>query len=274
MGATARAAGSALADALASARRTAGLSLTAVADSAGTSASHLSRLERGERTGVSPALVERLAKALQVDPTDLLSSAGYLAAEVSAALSEPDLARALGPGSLPTETRDLLRRRHIAAVAEKWRREAGEPAVQVDPVTVLKAHNLTVYFDRESRTQVRFPDGAHAIVNPSGGPIPARFLVAHAAGHAALQAEPACDLESQSDSELDATAFAGFLLGPHAGVLQACREASPRYDVWEPQAATGFITEVAGHLGMPVWLAARRLAEDGRLAEAAERGER
>lgn len=191
-----------------------------------------------------------------------------------AGLTDPGLGRALGPGALPGPTRDALRRLHIAAVAEEWRLEAGEPAVPVDPARVLKAYRITVYLDPGSPVQVRFPDGAHAVVNPGGGHIATRFLAAHAAGHAALEGEPACELDSQSDAELDATAFAGFLLAPRVGVLQACRQAAPSYDVWDPESAARFIAEVAERLGMPAWLAARRVAEDGRLAEAADRGER
>lgn len=263
-----------LADTLASSRQRVGLSLAALADAAGTSPSHLSRLERGERKGVSAALLERIARALRIDPAVLLGAAGVLAADVSVALAEAGLARALGPGALPAATRDALRRLHIAAVADDWRRHAGEPPIPVDPVRVLGAHLITVYYDGGSPVPLRFPDGAHAVINPSGGPITARFLAAHAAGHAALQDEPACDIESQSDHELDATAFAGFVLAPHGGVLQACRQAAPSYDVWAPESATRFMSEVAERLGMPVWLAARRVAEDGRLAEAADRGER
>lgn len=263
-----------LAGVLATARTRAGVSLAELGEMAGTSASHLSRLERGERTGVSPALLERLARALHLDPAELLAPAGVLAGDVTAALSDPGLAKALGPEALPPATRDALRRLHIAAVAEDWRLEANEPPMPVDPSAVLRAHRLNVYLDPSSPQQVRFPDGAHVVIDPSGGAVPTRFLAAHAAGHAALESEPSCNLDSQSEAELDATAFAGFLLAPRGGILQASRQAAPSYDVWQPESASRFITEVAERLGMPAWLAARRMAEDGRLAEAADRGER
>jgi transcriptional regulator with XRE-family HTH domain len=261
-----------LAAIITAARLRAGLSLTATAKAAGTSPSHLSRVERGERTGISAELLERLARALRIDAAELLAPAGMLPSGTAAALADPRLARAF-EGALPAVTWDALRRLHIAAVADQWRREAGTSASPVDPDAVLRAHRIEVFYDPIATVEVRFPDGAHAIINPSLGTARRRFLAAHAAGHGALEAEPSCDLESQSDRELDATAFAGFLLAPHADLRNAARQASPFYDVWSAEGAA-LIVEIAERLGIPLWLVARRLAEDGRLAEAADRGER
>src|SRR6266542_576284 len=111
--------------AIARARQQAGLSLSRVARAAGTSPSHLSRIERGERTGVSADLIERLARELHVDAAHLLAPAGLLPVAIQRELADPALARAFKGGMLPPPTRAALRRLHIASLAEEGRRQAG-----------------------------------------------------------------------------------------------------------------------------------------------------
>ena len=58
-----------------------GLSIRGLAAAAGVDSSGLSRLERGRMNDPSPAYLHKLARALEVDPTDLYVMAGYTEAK-------------------------------------------------------------------------------------------------------------------------------------------------------------------------------------------------
>jgi len=79
-----------LADQLIRLRQEAGLSLRQLEATSGVSRSIISRLESGERQQPTPSTLIRLAKALDAEAADLLTTAGYAA---SAAEALP----ALGP---------------------------------------------------------------------------------------------------------------------------------------------------------------------------------
>src|SRR5262245_50815202 len=77
------------------ARRRQGLSLAEVAGRAGTSPSHLSRLERGKRLALSRDLLARIASTLEVDTLRLFAAAGLLPPEIGRELADPEFALAL-----------------------------------------------------------------------------------------------------------------------------------------------------------------------------------
>src|SRR5437868_15322790 len=81
------------------ARQRRGLSLAEVADLAGTSPSHLSRLERGKRLALSRDLLSRIATTLEVDTLRLFSAAGLLPPPIERALADPDVALEIGRAS-------------------------------------------------------------------------------------------------------------------------------------------------------------------------------
>jgi transcriptional regulator with XRE-family HTH domain len=83
-----------LADLLASSRRARKLSLTQLASKAGTSTSHLSRIERGERDSLSRELLGRLAAALDLEPERLFAAARLLPPDVERELADPAFAGA------------------------------------------------------------------------------------------------------------------------------------------------------------------------------------
>ncbi|HVM00498.1 MAG TPA: XRE family transcriptional regulator [Egibacteraceae bacterium] len=246
-------------------------SMRSVAREAGVSQAHLSRIEAGER-GAPPDLIERIAGALQVDAGPLLELTDALPGSVIAALADRDIRLALGPGELPSDTRHLLRRLHIAHIAERVRaRLAGPPRGPVDPRRVLAA--LGWRMEPGMSAAVEFLAGHRVSVPHAADAIRHRFLLAHAVGHLALSDAPACDLQSASDAELDATALAGFLLVPRAELRNFAREEGRRHDLWDPDGSE-FLAAAAVRFAVPLWMIARRLGEDGRLAEIAEVDER
>ena len=62
-------------------RQALGLSIRGLAAAAGVDSSGLSRVERGLMNDLSPAYLHKLARALEVDPTDLYLMAGYTEAK-------------------------------------------------------------------------------------------------------------------------------------------------------------------------------------------------
>lgn len=70
-----------LGSALREARQQAGISVRQLAPMVGVHRSFLSRIETGEYHSAKPALLQRLAKVLEVDEQDLFALAGYEAPE-------------------------------------------------------------------------------------------------------------------------------------------------------------------------------------------------
>jgi transcriptional regulator with XRE-family HTH domain len=254
-----------LARVLASGRERRGLSLRQLAIRAETSASHLSRLESGERAGVSRELLGRLAEVLEIEPAELFAAAHLL---------PPDVERY----RWPAPTRAVLRRLHIAHLVE--RRFPAGPRQLHDPIELLSKRGFTFDFvggdgdgvmiegTRVRATTARaFAERASTELRPI-----ARFLAAHALGHVVLDEEPACAFRTLAPPELDATAFASHLLAPPPALRFVVLGLAGDADVWA--GATGALIEnAAARLVAPAWLVARRAGEDGLLAEVAKVGE-
>jgi transcriptional regulator with XRE-family HTH domain len=257
-----------------SARSRQQLSLVQAAARAGTSASHLSRLERGERTALSRDLLARLASTLDVQPGELFAAAGLLPPTIERELADPELALALADGDrLPFRTREMLRRRHLAALAERL---FGAPAAgAVDVERLLRDKGYTVVPAIGPERSLVF-DGLTLRYHGETPEIE-RFLLSHALAHIALEAAegPSCGLHGDAPSpaadelEGEATTLAAFILVPTSPLAIAVREESERYKVW--LGGTGPLLEaVAGRFGAPAWLVARRVSEEGFFADAAE----
>ena len=261
--------------ALARVRSARGLSISEVARRSAISVGHLSRLESGERQP-SERVVNQIAVALGIPVHELQHALGVASSQAMAVAADTACAFAFTPEALPG-TRQLLRRVHVGAVAEQWRRQSvraqgGEVRVPVDPAGALRAMGyrlspsrpgLAVHFAGSNRLEVGCPDE----------PVRQRFLLAHAAGHIALEGPVSCDLASFSDGELDASAFAAHLLMPRAELRRIVLSLGSAWNLWSGEGA-GMLAELAERFAVPLWMAVRRAAEEGFLAELAEVGER
>jgi transcriptional regulator with XRE-family HTH domain len=253
-----------------SARLHQGLSLEEVAGRAGTSASHLSRLERGKRMALSRDLLDRIAATLDVDPVRLFAAVGLLPPAIERELADDDFSFALVDGArLPYRTRWALRRRHLAGLAERE-----FPAPGAGPVDLVALLTQRGYAAVEEPGGERRIEIAAATVQCGGDPPPQRrFLLAHGLAHIVLESTPRCHLyypaRDEGEHEAEATALASFILVPTSPLAIAVREEAERFDVWV--GGTGPLIEaVAGRFGAPAWLTARRIAEEGFFADAAE----
>jgi transcriptional regulator with XRE-family HTH domain len=104
---------------LRSLRETAGLSVRALANESGVDIANISRTERGEATPKRESL-ERLAQALNADPADLLTLAGYATGEALPSMT-PYLRTKYG--HLPA-----AKRREVAEFFERIEAEYGSAA--------------------------------------------------------------------------------------------------------------------------------------------------
>lgn len=242
-------------------------SIRSVASDAGISQTHLSRIESGERTA-PPDLVVRLAAAMQVDAEPLLELTADLSAGVLRQLAEPEFRLALRGDELAASTRSLLRRAHLREVAERVRaRIGGEARDPVDVRQLVAAVGATLKPSTAAAPSVVVEPEPGIAVSPNGVTQKRyRFLVAHAVGHVALGATAGCDIDGAADEELDATALASFLLVPAAALRNFARNEGRRHDMWDPDGAE-FVAAAASRFAVPLWMVARRLGEDGRLAE-------
>jgi transcriptional regulator with XRE-family HTH domain len=233
----------------------------------------LSRLERGERTALSRDLLARLASTLDVQPGELFAAAGLLPPAIERELADPDLALALADGDrLPYRTHWILRRRHLAAFAERTFRAPAAGAVDLDGL--LRARGFEPV-EEEGPRRLRFE--VQTVISTGETRELRRFLLAHALAHIALAAggEMRCGLDDgglsphEEQGEAEATAMAGFILVPTSPLANAVRDESERYKVW--LGGTGPLLEaVAGRFGAPAWLVARRVGEEGFFADAAD----
>jgi len=254
-----------LAELLASSRRARKLSLTQLARKAETSTSHLSRIERGERDSLSRELLGRLAAALDLDPERLFAAARVLPPEVERELANPALAGALVAGyEVPAPTRALLRRVHIGRAVEREFPQLGRELV--NPKALLEERSFIVEISEGAEAVTL--DGTTVRCSATM-PATARFLLAHALGHAVLETDPACSVKAFTPEEQDATAFAAFVLAPPGPLRRTVFGLAGSYDVW--RGASGALIEAAAvRVAAPAWLVARRITEDGLLAELAK----
>lgn len=252
---------------LRAARQAAGISLETVALSAGISKSHLSRLERGERDGVSRQLLERLAEGLKVDSARLFTAAGILAPGVERDLADNDLCRALEGERLPVASWEALRRLHIAQLAFDELQAARADRIPISAEAILRRRCAELREVPAAEQPVDFRAGGIVVINTSGPQERVRFWMAHAAGHVCLEESPFCT-PGFSQEESDATAFASFVLAPRLQLANTVRELAASFDAWAAAGAT-IVSEVAERFGVPLWLAARRIGEERLLAEAA-----
>ena len=248
------------------------LTLARAAELVGTSASHLSRLERGERTALGRELLARLAATLAVDPPRLFAAAGLLPPTVERELADPDIALALVDGGrLPYRTKWMLRRRHLGLLAAS--KFQAPPAGRVDVEGPLRRLGFTVRPAAEAERRLRLE--GQTIFVAADPPELKRLLLAHVLAHLALGDGPDCLLDSdertpeQEDRESEATAMASFILVPTTTLAIAVRDEGSRYDVWEGQ--TGALLDaLAGRFGAPAWIIARRIGEEGFFVDAAQ----
>lgn len=252
------------------ARLSQGLSLEEVAGRAGTSASHLSRLERGKRLALSRDLLDRIAAALDVDVMRLFAAAGLLPPAIERELADPAFSLGLLDGArLPYRTRWALRRRHLAGLVELEFPVPGAGPVELERLLRDRGYTAVEEPGGERRLEI-----TATAVRCGGDPAQLRrFLLAHALAHVVLDRDPCCHLDvpatpEEEEREAEATALAGFILVPTSPLAIAVRDEAERFDVWV--GGTGPLIEaVAGRFGAPAWLAARRIGEEGFFADAA-----
>jgi transcriptional regulator with XRE-family HTH domain len=246
------------------------LTLARVAQLAETSPSHLSRIETGERTAVGRTLLSRLATILDVDPVELFLEAGRLPPAVESDLADHRLALALVfDGRLPERTRWSLRRQHLGLVAQQTFQPP--PAGPVDVIALVRARGYAVHVVSSSTERLQIH--GHDVTVASGPLEMQRFLLAHVLAHTVLDEDVTCLLDSaryspeDEDREAEATALASFILVPTPTLEVAVSDESSRYDVWAGQ--TGDLLDaLAGRLGAPAWVIARRVGEESLFVEA------
>jgi transcriptional regulator with XRE-family HTH domain len=248
------------------------LSLSAVAKLAGTSASHLSRIERGERDALSRDLLARLASTLRADPGEVFAAAGLLPLQIERELASPALALALVDGAqLPYRTRWMLRRRHLGILAE--RAGAARPGGRVDIGALLRSRGYAVeLLEAPDRTLRITPETVTVVADPVDLQ---RLLLAHAVAHTMLDEAVTCHLDDpectpeDEDREAEATALGSFILVPAAPLALAVRDAAADFDVWGGQLGA-FLDSLAARFGAPAWVVARRVSEEGFFVDAAQ----
>jgi transcriptional regulator with XRE-family HTH domain len=222
---------------------------------------YLHRIEKGERTSVGVDLLSRIARPLGLEISQLVEAAGLVSPAVVRAVADPELARAFTGQSLNPDTREALRRLHLADLAGEWVRTTGQAGrVPVDPSLVLRGFSITTRKKKGAKPGVAF-DGNHSVVIDSSLPSwKNRFLLAHAAGHAALGHPFTCQIENPSPIEMDASVFAEFLLTPRTALKPALLQTAGDYDLWEP-GDLSFLSEIAGRFDIPLWVVVRRVGE-------------
>lgn len=274
-----------LGETLRSLRKARRKTLAALACEVGTSESHLSRIETGKRPDIGRDLIARLAKALDAE-AELARAAGRLPSEQEAKvaafagilgdgytrLTEPALRRldAVPTGEAlfnrtPNATRGgqvdarvLCRFRRCDPRPRPSRQSAGRPVTFANP-----------------HPQSRVP--ALVFIDPGSGAESAtrqRFFEAHAAAHLDAGVYE-CTLPLLGDpSEVRLIDVACAALAPRAlldrafRVAVAGRDPDEDGDPWGTSGVT-LVEDVATSLGIPAWIAVRRLAEEGLLEDQA-----
>ncbi|MFE4953463.1 helix-turn-helix domain-containing protein [Streptomyces sp. NPDC056653] len=255
-----------------------GMTQRQLADAAGTHVTHVSRVESGERVTVSRELLERLGDNID-GLAELTAAAGRVPARAERAISQfPD---ALENAVLEARTLPALRRLTAAARAQYLLARTPGGAVEggriepkalcrqlkLQPVVGLADNGPPITF--EGRQVIVTDPGQHG--DPASLPR-IRFLIAHAAAHA-LDEQLSCLFPRMGSGEELTCDVAAHLLCPpnllegafRSAVLEAGPEAG---DPWASDVGA-VVTAVARQLGVPGWIAIRRLADEALLDDEA-----
>jgi transcriptional regulator with XRE-family HTH domain len=247
-----------------------GMTQRELAFAAATHATHLSRLESGDRSGLSRELLERLGVALDAE-AELAAAAGRLTARLEAQLCR--FPAGLAGEAFERRTLRSMRRAQAASVAQAILATIPGSAVRgrVDPDAVLRQMRLEPRTRRGTGVPVSIEGRLVTVTDPGGPDDPGafprvRFLKAHAAAHVALRM-PECEFPRMSDAEQLACDVAVHLLCP-SGLLDNALRDSARggSGPWDSDPG-GLIADVATRLGVPSWLAVRRLADEALLED-------
>ncbi|WP_161780833.1 helix-turn-helix domain-containing protein [Amycolatopsis orientalis] len=267
-------------DVLRAERNRQGLTLRELAQRCGTNYTHLSRLESGSADRVpSRDLLDRLVAALDdpVSSAAISLAAERLPAEAERAVSR--FSRAISEPQLSDRTLPALRRLDAGVQAERLLTGAFRRAIagdRVDPEALCRAAGMrprVVTGSQEPATT--FEDNDVVVVrDPSrpgdaGGAPRVRFLLAHAASHAARNERSCTFPRVGTHEESAAIDLAAHLLSPRNLLERALRTVTPvvdedARDPWAPRTADR-ATAVAERLGVPGWIAVRRLADEALL---------
>lgn len=261
-------------------RRRRGLTLRALAELADTDHTHLSRLERQQDRVPSRRLIERLGKALGPEAAPRLAAAAGLLTEAEERAIAA-LPRATAEPAFSTRSLPALRRIDAGARAEALLRRVPSRGIErdrVNPAVLCTALGIRVDVRTGEVGPAAVFDGDAVRICDPGDPDDAaavprvRFLVAHAAGHA-LAGTRACSFPRMADEESVAFDIAGHLLCPRMLLDRTVREVTAELEdearnPWAP-ACGDIITRVAERLGVPGWVALRRLADEALLDDEA-----
>ncbi|MGW2081078.1 helix-turn-helix domain-containing protein [Streptomyces sp. NPDC001939] len=246
-----------------------------LAAAAGISASQLSRLELGRRTGVSIDVLIALDTELAAQGRVL--AAARILPPYAAALLSP-LHRAFDGRRLVDRTVRAVAAVHHSALGEQlWERAGSAQYHRVQLAPLCRAAGLQVDVADGPSIAVKLMKG-RAVVTiavPSASPerLPLeRFLIAHALAHT-LYGHGSCTYPRTNIDEDAATAAACYLLVPSELLNRAAEDLRNRYSgdgMWSVGGAPALAEAVASRLGAPGWLTVRRLAEEGYLETMAE----
>lgn len=259
-------------------RRRLGMTQRQLAEAAGTHVTHISRVESGERVTVSRELLERLGDELDAQ-AELAAAAGRVSARAEQALCQfPD---ALQDSVLEAKTLPALRRLAAAARAQRLLSRTPGGAVEggrIEPTALCRQLRLQpVVSPAGNGPPLSFEDGQVIVTDPGQHGDPAalpriRFLIAHAAAHA-LDKQLSCVFPRMGSGEDLACDVAAYLLCPPNLLEDAFRstvldEGSDARNPWVSDIGA-VVTAVARKLGVPGWIAIRRLADEALLDEEA-----
>jgi transcriptional regulator with XRE-family HTH domain len=257
-----------------------GITLRELAERCGTSYTHLSRLETGSAARVpSRDLLDRLLSALgdPVSSAAISLAAGRIPAAAERGIS--GFSRAISEPEFSDRTLPALRRLDAGAHAEALLAGAFRRAIagdRVDPEALCRAAGLRPRIITGTQgPAATFEADRLVVVRDPGQPGDAgtaprvRFLLAHAAAHAARRQLSCTFPRVGTNGESAAIDLAAHLLSPRNLLARALRAMTPAIDEdardpWAPTSADR-ATAVAERLGIPGWIAVRRLADEALL---------
>ncbi|MFJ8800981.1 helix-turn-helix domain-containing protein [Streptomyces sp. NPDC102487] len=259
-------------------RQRRGVTQRQLAEATGTHVTHISRLESGERATVSRRLLERLGDELGA-LAELAAAAGRVPARAERVLCQfPD---ALQDAILEARTLPALRRLTAAARAQHLLSRTPGGAVEggrIEPNALCRQLRLQPVVRPAGNGPPLAFEGRQVIVTDPGqhgdpAALPRiRFLIAHAAAHA-LGEQLSCVFPRMGSGEELACDVTAYLLCPsnllEGALRSAVLEAGPdAKDPWGSDIGA-VVTAVARKLGVPGWVAIRRLADEALLDDEA-----